>query len=107
MIILNISLYNTMALHTHKSNNGEVETSQNMQQTLNTLTTHTNLQSVVSEGQSKVRWRCMKWKEENISSVIQYSGDAWLRGGETIVDSQTCRLKHLINHAYFQVLLYE
>ena len=55
MIILNISLYNTMALHTHKSNNGEVETSQNMQQTLNTLTTHTNLQAVVSEGQSKVR----------------------------------------------------
>ena len=42
MIILNISLYNTMALHTHKSNNGEVETSQNMQQTLNTLTTHTH-----------------------------------------------------------------
>ncbi len=31
-----------MALHTHKSNNGEVETSQNMQQTLNTLTTHTH-----------------------------------------------------------------
>ncbi len=97
MIILNISLYNTMALHTHKSNNGEVETSQNMQQTLNTLTTHTNLHTVVSEGQSKVRWRCMKWKEENISAVIQYRGP----GGETIVDSQTCRLKHLINHAYF------
>ncbi len=36
-----------MALHTHKSNNGEVETSQNMQQTLNTLTTHTNLHTVV------------------------------------------------------------
>ena len=80
MIILNISLYNTMALHTHKSNNGEVETSQNMQQTLNTLTTHTNLQAVVSEGQSKVRWRCMKWKEENISAVIQYTGDFMTQG---------------------------
>ncbi len=80
MIILNISLYNTMALHTHKSNNGEVETSQNMQQTLNTLTTHTNLHAVVSEGQSKVRWRCMKWKEENISAVIQYTGDFITQG---------------------------
>ena len=29
---------------------------------LNTLTTHTNLHAVVSEGQSKVRWICMKWK---------------------------------------------
>ena len=80
MIILNISLYNTMALHTHKSNNGEVETSQNMQQTLNTLTTHTNLHAVVSEGQSKVRWRYMKWKEENISAVIQYTGDCMTQG---------------------------
>ena len=38
---MEVLLYNTMGLHTHKSNNGEVETSQNMQQTLNTLTTHT------------------------------------------------------------------
>ncbi len=105
MIILNISLYNTMALHTHKSNNGDVETSQNMQQRLNT---HTNLQSVVSEGQSKVRWRCMKWKEENISAVIEYTGDCMTQGrGNNCGHSQTCRLKHLINHAYFQVLLYE
>ena len=80
MIILNISLYNTMALQTHKSNNGEEETSQNMQQTLNTLTTHTNLHPVVSEGQSKVRWRCMKWKEENISAVIQYTSDCMTQG---------------------------
>ncbi len=56
--------YNTKALHTHKSNNEEVETSHNW-----TPTTHNNLHAVDSEGQSKVRWRCIKWKEENISAV--------------------------------------
>ena len=98
MIILNISLYNTMALH-----NREVETSQNMQQTLNTLTTHTNLQSVVSEGQSKVRWRCMKWKEENISAVIQYTGDCMTQGRGNNCGQPNMQTETL--DAYFQVLL--
>ena len=48
----------------------------------------------------------MKWKEENISAVIQYTGDFITQGrGNNCGQPNMQRLKHLINHAYFQVLL--